>query len=153
MSSRRRVPEFALSLRQPWAWAVIRAGKDVENRTWQRAFRGPLLVHASQRFDRQGYDWIISEGLVAPSEMPAPSDFLRGGILGATVITGVVTRSRSRWFFGPYAFTLDQRRTVAIPFVPCGGMLGFFRPDLTENQRRRIRDNLRRAGWKARDPG
>ncbi len=24
---------LAISIRQPWAWAVIRAGKDVENRT------------------------------------------------------------------------------------------------------------------------
>lgn len=28
------LPEFALSIRQPWAWAIVYAGKDIENRTW-----------------------------------------------------------------------------------------------------------------------
>ncbi|WP_409188395.1 hypothetical protein [Bradyrhizobium sp. RDM4] len=27
------LPEFALSVRQPWAWAIIHGGKDVENRS------------------------------------------------------------------------------------------------------------------------
>lgn len=25
---------YAISVRQPWAWAVFAAGKDVENRSW-----------------------------------------------------------------------------------------------------------------------
>lgn len=29
------LPELALSVRQPWAWAIIHAGKDIENRSWQ----------------------------------------------------------------------------------------------------------------------
>lgn len=41
----------ALSVRQPWAWAVARGHKDVENRSWTTAHRGPLLVHASMRVD------------------------------------------------------------------------------------------------------
>ncbi len=30
---------LAISIRQTWAWAVIRAGKDVENRTWNLLMR------------------------------------------------------------------------------------------------------------------
>ena len=41
----------ALSVRQPWAWAIIYAGKDVENRTWPTRYRGFVIVHASQRVD------------------------------------------------------------------------------------------------------
>ena len=41
----------ALSVRQPWAWAVARGHKDVENRSWTTAHRGPLLLHASMRVD------------------------------------------------------------------------------------------------------
>lgn len=29
-----------LSLRQPWAWAVVHAGKTIENRRWNTSFRG-----------------------------------------------------------------------------------------------------------------
>lgn len=32
--------DFALSVRQPWAWAIIFAGKDIENRSWQAVNHG-----------------------------------------------------------------------------------------------------------------
>jgi ASCH domain len=37
----------ALSIQQPWAWAIIYAGKNIENRTWNTHFRGTFAVHAS----------------------------------------------------------------------------------------------------------
>jgi hypothetical protein len=37
---------MALTIRQPWAWAIAAAGKDVENRSWHTGYRGPLAVHA-----------------------------------------------------------------------------------------------------------
>lgn len=38
----------AITVRQPWAWAIVHAGKDVENRTRNIAgsYRGPLAIHA-----------------------------------------------------------------------------------------------------------
>lgn len=41
---------YAITLHQPWAWAVIYGGKDIENRS--RAM-GPceLLIHAGQTYD------------------------------------------------------------------------------------------------------
>jgi hypothetical protein len=41
----------ALTVRQPWAWATIYAGKDVENRRWRTTYRGPLLIHAGKNAD------------------------------------------------------------------------------------------------------
>lgn len=38
----------ALSVKQPWAWAIIHAGKDIEKRTWRTDYRGPLLIHAGK---------------------------------------------------------------------------------------------------------
>jgi len=46
---------IALSIQQPWAWAIIHGGKDVENRTWPTKFRGRFLVHASRKFDWEGF--------------------------------------------------------------------------------------------------
>jgi ASCH domain len=40
-----------LTIRQPWAWAIIYGGKDVENRSWLTKHRGPLLIHAGSAFD------------------------------------------------------------------------------------------------------
>ncbi len=39
----------ALSLRQPWAHAVIHLGKRIENRDWRGcSYRGEILIHASK---------------------------------------------------------------------------------------------------------
>lgn len=35
------LPPLALSIRQPWAWAILCAGKDIENRSWP--VQGELL--------------------------------------------------------------------------------------------------------------
>ncbi|GAA4221417.1 hypothetical protein FHR32_005076 [Streptosporangium album] len=41
----------ALTVRQPWAWAIGYAGKDIENRTWDTTHRGLLAIHAGARWD------------------------------------------------------------------------------------------------------
>jgi len=40
-----------LSVRQPWAYAILRLGKDVENRSTNLAgtYRGPVAIHASKK--------------------------------------------------------------------------------------------------------
>lgn len=46
MSALDRTP--ALSIRQPWAWAICNAGKTIENRAWRSCkYRGPVWIHAS----------------------------------------------------------------------------------------------------------
>lgn len=42
----------ALSVRNPWAAAIIHLGKDVENRTWTTQHRGRIAIHASLEPDR-----------------------------------------------------------------------------------------------------
>ena len=44
----------AVSVHQPWAWAILHAGKNVENRTWATRHCGPLLIHAA--WSRRSYD-------------------------------------------------------------------------------------------------
>ena len=41
-------PIQAISIRQPWAWAIINGFRPVELRTWATNFRGTIAVHASQ---------------------------------------------------------------------------------------------------------
>jgi hypothetical protein len=41
----------ALTIRQPWAWAIARGFKTVENRGWSTPYRGPLAIHAAVRWD------------------------------------------------------------------------------------------------------
>jgi hypothetical protein len=37
----------ALTIKQPWIYAILREGKDIENRSWRRSFRGWVALHAS----------------------------------------------------------------------------------------------------------
>ncbi|POM22921.1 hypothetical protein BTM25_51270 [Actinomadura rubteroloni] len=46
----------AISVQQPWAFAIARGGKPVSNQPVPTAYRGPLLVHASMRVDLKACD-------------------------------------------------------------------------------------------------
>lgn len=52
---------LALSVRQPWAWAIISGGKTIENRSWTTPYRGPLLIHAGKAFDPDDVEYIEAE--------------------------------------------------------------------------------------------
>lgn len=116
---------LALSIRQPWADAILYAGKDVENRTWPTRYRGPVLIHAAKAWggmEKEALIWIQDQGhaLARPVHL--------GGIVGRARIADCVSASRSPWFFGPYGFVLAD--VEPLPFQPCRGALGFFEPTL-----------------------
>lgn len=120
----------ALSIRQPWAWAILHAGKDVENRSWPTRFRGRVLIHAGKAFDgpagaayHDGREWALAAGVKPPD---SADDLLRGGIVGSVEIVDCVRDMASKWFEGPYGFVL--RNPIVLPFRPCKGSLGFFKP-------------------------
>lgn len=45
-----------LTVRQPWAWAIIHGGKNVENRVRNLAgdYRGPVAVHVAGKYAESG---------------------------------------------------------------------------------------------------
>jgi hypothetical protein len=115
----------ALSIMQPWAWAIVQGYKDIENRSWATSYRGPVLVHAGRSVDKDA--WAFLREMLPGVYIPLPSEILKGGIVGVTEITGCVTRHPSRWFFGSYGFVLTNSKPL--DFRPCRGQLGFFDPD------------------------
>ena len=126
------LPRIALSIRQPWAWAILHAGKDVENRTWYTLFRGPVAIHAAKdmtakeitEFSKFLGDLQLARSVASSVKGPHYGSLPRGGIVGVAEITGCVNRSGSPWFFGPWGFTIANARPV--DFIPCKGALGFF---------------------------
>lgn len=117
------LPEVAVSLMQPWPWAILHLGKDVENRTWRTGHRGPILIHASRTFDTDGYYWIKRH--FPDKELPLPGDFELGGIVGVMTIDDVVTECDSPWFFGPAGWLVSAARPL--PFKPCRGYPSLFK--------------------------
>ena len=125
--------DLALSVRQPWAWAIIHAGKDCEN-------RGPLMIrhlpkpvarqiaiHAAKGMTREEYesarDFMASIGVVCPAAI----ELRRGGIIGSVDVTRVSMPSQppqSRWYFGPRALMLAN--AAPCDFIPAVGALGYF---------------------------
>jgi hypothetical protein len=80
-----------LTIRQPWAWAIFHAGKDVENRRWSTKYRGRLYVHAGLAVDDNAVALLRATGFDVPSTLP------RGVILGAVTIVDIVREHDSRW--------------------------------------------------------
>jgi ASCH domain len=115
----------ALSIRQPWAWLIVHAGKDVENRSWPTSYRGPLLIHAAKGMTLSEYDrgaaFAKACGIVS---MPPAEQISVGGIVGQAELADCVRSSRSPWFMGPYGFVLRDVRPL--PFTACVGRLGLF---------------------------
>jgi hypothetical protein len=122
-----KTPELCLSVRQPWAWLIVNGYKDVENRTWPTKVRGRILIHASKTMTDDDYRdccLFIMERGISDVLIMKPEYLKRGGIIGETTITDCVSSHQSKWFEGPYGFTLENSKPL--PFYQCQGKLGFF---------------------------
>ena len=119
-----------LSIRQPWSWAILHAGKDIENRSWRTGFRGRVLIHAGKRLDFQPRwtdwegrrDWLDLGGAVA--------DLHLGAIVGVATLVDCLPHEKvhSRWAEhtpGTYGFVLTDQRAFK-ETIPYNGRLGLF---------------------------
>lgn len=115
---------LVLTVKQPWAWAIIHGGKDIENRDWSTNVRGRVAIHASRYVDQMEY-WKV-DALEIPDLIWPPFSDLRGGVIIGTVeIVDCVTGSDSEWFVGEHGFVL--RNPIALPEpIPRRGQLGFW---------------------------
>jgi hypothetical protein len=135
----------ALSIRQPWAWLIVRPDivdpdlrklayakgliKDIENRDWNTHYRGPILIHAGKSKDEGDWTdafWALREaaGEEAAALLPPFSALECGGIVGRMDILDCVAESASKWFFGDFGFVLANAQPI--PFIPLRGQLGLF---------------------------
>lgn len=121
----------ALTIHQPWARSIFLHGKDVENRSWETKYRGPLWIHASKT---------ITPGDVASwqatvrnlPDRPVLVDIEKmdkGAIIGLVTLFECQFTSRSLWWSGNgFAFVLLRPALLPRP-VPLRGFQGFFDPD------------------------
>ena len=138
-----------LTVRQPWAWAIIHRGKDVENRVRSLGpYRGPVAIHAGlmgASFDAAHPDlWPFDERHVT-GRVIGVVDLV--GEHSASVIDGcgrmvhdchehgTCRHHCSPWALGPapkggwyHHLELANPRPLARP-IPARGRLGLWRPD------------------------
>lgn len=92
---------LAVSVRQPWAWAIARGHKAVENRDWDTRFRGALAIHASLRVDLDSSE---SPAIRAAHWDPDDPAAAIGGIVAVVTLSGVCTAAMPGsvwWDSGP----------------------------------------------------
>jgi hypothetical protein len=106
----------------PWMYEVAHDGdlpkalpKDVENRTWFTEYTGPLLIHASKKYD-----------LNAPIIPGMAAKCPRGCIIGKVNLDFCQFDSQSEWHVeGYYGWYLSGSKTLRTP-IPYIGQLKLF---------------------------
>jgi hypothetical protein len=120
----------ALTLHRPWATAITRCGKDVENRSWM-PWRGTrrILIHAGKAWDPVGAARLIRCGYTGPVDTSA--------IVAVADVVGACDKAvhGQPCHCGPWAaagqchWLLGTVWTLAEP-VPCRGRQALWLPDL-----------------------
>ena len=115
----------ALSICQPWAWAILHAGKRVENRTWRTPYRGQLLIHASKSRRLLTGDYRA----LVPGLRGLPTDQLPfGALVGVVELVDCVPFRQvagDPFAEGPWCWLLADPRPLPA-LVPWKGRLGLF---------------------------
>ena len=136
----------ALSFSQPWLWAVLYAGKLIENRSWAPPIEmigQRIALHAAKSWDKKqiyprygterqdlltptGY--LLALGLEPPSRIET---YAKSAIVGVATIDYVRTSAEGfppelrRWFFGPFGWALRDVQVLPVT-VPATGKLGLW---------------------------
>ncbi len=138
----------ALSIRAPWSWYILHAGKAVENRGTRWAYRGPVLIHVGASLTKDEYRaWrAAGEGMRSDPEprakVPEYSEMQRGGFVGIVRITGcsehpIYDRDPAKnvqgWRMGSDehgpTYGYDLADATPLPFVKAKGALGIYSVD------------------------
>lgn len=113
----------ALTVRQPWAWAIISGIKTIENRTWRTRYRGPLAIVAgtSRASLTRGTAFIEALGISVPRDL----EF--GALIGTVMLDDIVPVAGASGPFaeGPWCWMLSSPKALMRP-IPMAGRLGLF---------------------------
>jgi hypothetical protein len=114
---------MALTLWQPWAWAISDFSKRIENRPWVPPDwrRGQMIaIHAGATFDEAGAERIeLDFGIVIPRDLPLKA------IVAVARYQGFISWSDDPWFGGPYGWLLENVIKLDRP-VMCRGHQGLW---------------------------
>jgi hypothetical protein len=118
----------ALTVKQPWPYAIFHLGKPIENRDWDTRFRGDIAIHTSKKVSKA--DFALSCAAIAHivgevDSVPPQNELPHGYIVGMVEIVDCISTSDSPWFFGDYGFVLANPVLLPEP-IPASGALGLW---------------------------
>lgn len=155
----------AITVKQPYAWAIAAGHKTVENRSAATRYQGPLAIHAggawSERGERQ-VPALLPHDVLPPKWWTKPGVLPRGAIIAVAelVDTHPDTGCCRPWGESEYTeaggrvrrqvhhLVLDDIRALPEP-IAARGQLGLWRPDpdlLNELTRRATPEQPRNPG-------
>jgi hypothetical protein len=127
----------ALSIKQPWTYAILHLGKRIENRTWAppaSVIGQTIALHASAKDDQAGYRDVFQIAGVRVGR-----DVTRGAVVATAKVIGWIDQRGNfsvpsnypilaldgKWFFGPIGWILDDIKPLDQP-IPAKGALGLW---------------------------
>ena len=115
----------AITIHQPWAWAVATGRKTVENRTWSTNYRGPLAIHAG--ISKQS----LHHARVFPD---IPQHLVYGALIAVVTLVDCVPvnalrGSELKFVEGPWCWMLQS--PILIEPYYCAGYQGLWNPPET----------------------
>lgn len=121
-----------LSVRQPFAWAIVANAKTTENRSWSTDYRGTIAIHASASKQAvNAYRKKTGNSLFNDETFPL------GVIIGLADIVEVALYGKQHEndgsAFGPFCWTMANGRLFTKP-IPLKGKLNLFNLSESVNQ-------------------
>jgi len=109
----------AITIRQPWVHCIFHCGKDIENRSRRKLYKGPIVIHAASTLYK-------GKGLPTDEDLPSVKDLPRGCLVGTVDIVDCVEHSKSKWFMGKYGLVLRNPKLFKTPIPFNKGQLQIF---------------------------
>jgi hypothetical protein len=100
----------ALSIQQPWAWAILHLGKTIENRTWGTNYRGLIVVHAPKTVD-----WDAVAHLRECCGYDIPDPLVTDALVGTVRVAGCFPARPERAVDGQYHWWLEDPLPLPVP--------------------------------------
>jgi hypothetical protein len=118
----------AVSVRQPWAWAIARGHQPVLNLATDAGYRGPVAIYASFRVDLESFESDAVRRAVSTTWDAADPAAAIGGIVAVVSLAGVCAAAVSgapcgcgEWASpGGYHWQLADPRPLRWPVLAVG---------------------------------
>lgn len=117
------VMRVSVPVRQPWAWAILHGGKDIENRSRPVRLRGTIALHAAARPPREEEIAEVERlcGRRVPRDLPL------GAVIGTVDIVDSREDSDSEWAEPEACHWVLSGPTPFKTPIPATGALGFWK--------------------------